>query len=198
MRRRARLLAVLGVLAGGALGVIGSTQTWLIATLRDGAELTVPGAAAIPVLTPLSLAVLALGGALALVGRAARWVLSAVAVAIGAVLVWQIAALLADAPVAAVSGTVTEATGISGVAAVGELVAVIDTTPWSTVGLAGAALIVAAGAAALATGHRWHSAGRRYVTEHASRPGDGPLDAVDSWDDLSRGDDPTDGPVAAR
>ncbi len=61
--RRARSTAVLAMLAAGALGVIASTQTWIDVTLDDGAQqtLAVAGADALPVLTPLSLAALALG-----------------------------------------------------------------------------------------------------------------------------------------
>ncbi|MFH5905902.1 hypothetical protein ACHM19_15340, partial [Clostridium perfringens] len=46
------------MLLAGALGVISSTQTWIDVTLADGAQqtLAVPGADAVPVLTPLSLA----------------------------------------------------------------------------------------------------------------------------------------------
>jgi ABC-type multidrug transport system fused ATPase/permease subunit len=69
--RRARLISVMAALVVGAMGVISSTQTWLVAVLDDGAghELAVTGAAAVPVLTPLSLAVLALGGWLVMQGN---------------------------------------------------------------------------------------------------------------------------------
>ena len=71
MTARARLLCVAAIVLAGAIGVISSTQTWLVVTLAGAEhELTVPGAAAVPVLAPLSLAVLALGGALPSVARA--------------------------------------------------------------------------------------------------------------------------------
>ena len=81
MIRRARLLCVVLVVLCGALGVISSTQTWLTVELQDAAHhvLDVPGASAVPVLAPLSLAVLALGAALSIVGPALRYVFGALA-----------------------------------------------------------------------------------------------------------------------
>ena len=45
MIARARMLGVLAILLGGAVGIVGSTQTWLEVTLRSGATeaLSVPG-----------------------------------------------------------------------------------------------------------------------------------------------------------
>jgi hypothetical protein len=54
-------------------------------------------------------------------------------------------------------------------------------------------LILLGGAFALATAHRWRSGGRRYQREplRARGLGSRPHDAIDAWDDLSHGDDPT-------
>jgi uncharacterized membrane protein (TIGR02234 family) len=199
MIRRARLLAVVGALAAGALGIISSTQTWLTVVLADGADqaLAVPGAAAIPVLAPLSLAALALGGALSIVGRVLRYafgVLAAVIAITLGVLTWQVAV---DPAVSSVASTVTTATGISGDAALFELIASVTTTAWPAVTLVGWAALLGAGVLTLATAHRWQGSGRRYRTDVAApapTPGvaeSRPHDAIDSWDDLSRGDDPT-------
>uniref|UniRef100_UPI0003B49BE0 Trp biosynthesis-associated membrane protein n=1 Tax=Microbacterium sp. B19 TaxID=96765 RepID=UPI0003B49BE0 len=85
--RRARSLSVVGMLLAGALGVISSTQTWIDVTLADGAQqtLAVPGADAVPVLTPLKPRALALGAALSIVGRVPAYVLGAIALAIAGV-----------------------------------------------------------------------------------------------------------------
>src|SRR6478736_8874164 len=88
--RRARLLSVVVIVLCGAIGVISSTQTWLTVELADGAHhtLEVPGASAVPVLAPLSLAVLALGAALSIVGLVLRYLFGGLTVAIAAVLAW--------------------------------------------------------------------------------------------------------------
>lgn len=202
MIRRARLISVATTVACGALGVIASTQTWLTVLLDDGADqaLEVPGADAIPVLAPLSLAVLALGAALSIVGPVLRHVFGALSVLIGLLLAWLTAQIVFGPPVAAVVSTVTTATGIAGERAVAELVLDIGATAWPAITLAGWVVLVAAGAFTLATARRWAGSGRRYRTDDrtaltgpsGARPHDAAgSSAIDDWDDLSRGEDPT-------
>lgn len=194
MIRRARLLAVVAMLVAGGIGVIGATQTWLVVTLADGSAeaLPVPGAAAVPVLTPLSLAVLALGLALSIVGPALRYVFGAVGLAIAAVLGWMSAQVLFAAPVGAVAATVTTVTGVAGDKAIAGLIASVAPTPWPTISVIAALVLGAASSLTLGTASRWRGgAERRYQTATARAAGARPRDAIDSWDDLSRGDDPT-------
>jgi len=198
--RRARLLAVVAAVAAGALGVISSTQTWLWVVLEDGGSaLPVPGASAIAVLAPLSLAVLALGGALSIVGLVLRYVFGALSVAIAVLLAWLTAQVAFVHPTSAVAATVTEATGISGEDAVADLVAQIDPTAWPFVTLVGWVVLLAAGVITLVTAHHWRGSGRRYRTDAATPAAptatSPPHDAIDSWDDLSRGEDPTARPL---
>lgn len=201
MIRRARLLGVVGILLAGAIGIISSTQTWLDVDLTAGGEpLPVPGASAIPVLAPLSLAVLALGGALSIVGLVLRYAFGVLTVLAGGILLWLTAPIVFTQPISAVASTVTTATGISGQDAVGRLVAGISATAWPAVTLVGWVLLLAAGVFTLATAHTWRRVGRRYDAEQsaAKRPAEGPLDAIDSWDELSRGEDPTGPPATDR
>ena len=196
MTRRARLMAVLAMVVAGGTAVISSTQTWLDVTLTDGAAhvLAVPGAAAVPVLAPLGLAALALGLALTIVGRVLRYVFGGIAVAVGGLmlaLTWPVAV---DPPVTAAASTVTDTTGLSGTEAVSALVAGMTVTPWPWVTVVAAVILVVGGIWTLASAHRWKGAGRRYRTEVAGVAGPAssrPHDAIDSWDDLSRGTDPT-------
>ena len=197
MRRRARLLAVVTTVACGALGVISSTQTWLAVVLDDGAAhtLEVSGAAAIPILTPLSLAVLALGAALSIVGLVLRYLFGGLSIVIGAVLTWQTARVAIEHPIGAYASVVTDATGIAGDASVAQLVASVSATAWPVVTLAAWAVLVLAGAFTLATARGWAGTGRRFRTDDTARragaAGSRPHDAIDDWDDLSRGEDPT-------
>jgi hypothetical protein len=179
----------------GAGGVLSSTQTWLHVTLTGPAadELTVAGAGAVPVLAPLSLAVLALGLALTIVGPVLRYVFGGIAVAAAVILGIITAAVAYELPVSAVARTVTDATGITGDAPVAHLVARITPTAWPTVTLALWIVLLAAGVFVLVTAHRWAVGGRKYRTDATDRSTTGPLDAVDSWDGLSRGEDPTAG-----
>lgn len=196
MTARARSLAVLLILAAGATGVIASTQTWLTVTIEDGARdlLPVSGAAALPVLAPLSLTALALGAALAIAGTVLRYIFGVLTVVIAGTLGVATGVIALTTPVAAVVSAVTEATGIAGLEAVDDLVTAISATPWPLITLAACVVLLGAGVLILATAHRWPGAGRKYRTTAETAP-DGAAsrrtDAIDSWDELSRGQDPT-------
>jgi hypothetical protein len=192
------MMAVGGILLTGAIGVISSTQTWLTVVLGGSATRTleVSGAQAIPVLAPLSLTVLALGAATAIAGRVLRYVFGAVTVAVAGILAWLTGTVAFTHPTSAVAGVVTAATGITGNDAVRVLIARIDATAWPYVTLLGWILLLAAGVLVLATAHQWQGSGRRYQTDAATSQAAAPAasrphDAIDSWDDLSRGEDPT-------
>ncbi|GAB3601829.1 Trp biosynthesis-associated membrane protein [Microbacterium aureliae] len=206
MIRRARLLAVVGILAPAALGVVSATQVWVTATLADGAAepLQVAGADAVPLLTPLSLAALALGAALSIAGRILRYAFGVLCVLLAAALGALTVPVVAAPPVSSVASSVTEATGITGLAAVAELVVSLVATPWPAIALAAWLVLLSAGVLVLLTAHRWSASDRRYRSaaeagsgaREARMPAAGEtarrrVDAIDSWDDLSRGDDPT-------
>jgi uncharacterized membrane protein (TIGR02234 family) len=200
--RRGRSLAVAVIALCGALGVISSTQTWMHVALVDGAseDLAVPGASAVAVLAPLSLAAIALGLALSIAGTVLRYVFGVlavvIAVALGAFTAW----VLFAQPTSAIAATVTAATGIAGETALSALVESITVTAWPAITLVVCVVLLAAGLFALLTAHTWPRSGRRYRTEDDAGPaaasaGSRPHDAIDSWDDLSRGEDPTTRPV---
>ena len=191
--RRGRSTAVIAFLLAGAVGIISSTQTWLSVIRADAGEpILVPGADALALLAPMSLAVLALGAALALVGRVLRYIFATLALLGGALLTWWTAEIAFTAPVSAVAATVTETTGLAGGTAVTDLVASITPTVWPVLALIGWVLLVAASVFTLLTANRWKSAGKRFRTDAATHgASEGPVDAIDSWDDLSRGTDPT-------
>lgn len=199
MIRRARLIAILLTLLPGAIGVIAATQTWLTVVLADGAHhtLPVPGASAIPVLAPLSLAVLALGGALSVVGLVLRYIFGALTLVLAGVLTMLTGAVVMGPHTSHVAATVTEATGITGEKAVAGLVETVEISVWPAVTLVCWIVLLIAGAFTIATAHRWKGAGRRYTTADTpgrttpASTGSRPHDAIDDWDDLSRGEDPT-------
>ncbi len=200
MTRRSRMLAVLAAVVGGGLAVIGATQPWLEATLRDGAQavLPVPGTEALPLVTPLGLAALALGLALSIVGTVLRYVFGVIGVLIGAALLAESLRIALTAPPEAVVGVVADTTGLAGVEAVGTLVSAITVTAWPWITAIGALVVCAGGVLTLVTARSWRSTARRYRSDPAvearrpggSRPHDS-HDPIDSWDDLSRGSDPT-------
>lgn len=190
MMRRGRGICALLLLVCGALGLISSSQTWFLATVRTVAEpIEVTGAQALALLTPLSLTVLALAGVLALVALPLRYLFSALAAGIA---VWMFVVnlpLAFETPVGAVTGAITEATGLAGEEAVSALVTRLEATFWPATTLALWALLLVVAVLIAATAHGWRAAGKRFRTDTEAHTG--PVDAIDSWDDLSRGTDPT-------
>ncbi|WP_243225673.1 Trp biosynthesis-associated membrane protein [Microbacterium sp. CIAB417] len=190
--RRGRSITVLGFLAAGGVGVLSATQTWLVASRHDAAEpILVTGAQAQPLLTPLSLAVLALAAVLAIVGPVLRHILAALGGLIAVLLGWSTLDLLLTTPLSAVSSTVTEVTGLAGESAIADLVDAVTPTAWPAVALGGWVLLLVVAVFALFTARGWRSGGRRFRTDAPGSTSEGPVDAIDSWDELSRGTDPT-------
>lgn len=193
VRRRARSISVFGFLLAGAIGIISSTQTWLTVERADGGQpIDVPGADALPLLPPLSLAVLALGAALSIASPVLRLVFGVLGGAAAVLLGWSSAQLLISAPSSAIASTVTEVTGLAGSEALSSVVAGVVPSAWPVLALVGWVVLLASAVLVMATWRRWGTGGRRYRTDatpHA--PADGPVDSVDSWDELSHGTDPT-------
>ncbi len=204
---------VLALLAAG-LVLTASTQTWyalrLSASSGHSGALSVTGTDAAPALAALSLAGVALAGALALAGRVLRYVLAVLGLVLAASIIGSTLSAMTD-PTGTGIAVVTKATGIAGDSSVRAMVARVDPSAWPALSLVGGILLAAAAVAAAATAHRWPSASRRYGatrpassaqrTPSAVHEGLSAADlrarardaAIDDWDDLSRGDDPTTG-----
>ncbi len=95
---------------------------------------------------------------------------------------------------------------MSGSGPTAELVAAAIATAWPAVAIVGGVLLVLAGIAVLVTGTRWPTSSRRYraarladadeVAGHEAGGRAASDRAIDDWDELSRGDDPTADAVA--
>ena len=214
--RRARFTTVLLLLAAGALLLIASTQPWFVVVLGESPDtpLDVSGSAAVPVLAPLALAALAVAAATSIAGRFLSYSAAALAVLLGLALTVLIWASATGDTAAAISPSVTEATGIAGADAVAALVRRVEATAWPVIALILSVAVLVIGLFAAASAHAWPQTGRRYRTDSRARSGAdaahgaegerpavgaeqtseanaAPLDAIDSWDDLSHGSDPT-------
>lgn len=191
--RRGRSFTVIGLLLAGGIGIISSTQTWLTVIRSDAGEpIEVPGADAVALLAPLSLAVLAAGAALALVGTVLRYIFAVLSLSAGALLAFWTAQILIDTPLSAVAPTITATTGLAGERTLGDIALAIEPTAWPTIALVGWAILIITALFALITAHRWRHGGRRFRTDAAPHTDTvGTVDPIDSWDDLSRGTDPT-------
>jgi uncharacterized membrane protein (TIGR02234 family) len=189
-------------------------------TAEHTTTIVVAGSAAAPALTALALAGLALTAALAIAGPVFRIVLALLGVLLGiSVLVSAISAVT-DA-VRASTAAITSATGVAGDASVKRLVDSVVTQFWPWLAVVGGVLVILASAAVVVFSRLWPGPSRKYQTRFAAEDGrpasevvgeaatadeepdrthddtpetPGTLDrdtAIDSWDELTRGDDPT-------
>ena len=211
--RRTKYLTLLLILVGSGLAFLSSTQTWfslrLAAVAGHLTTVNVSGANAAPALTALALAGLALVAAFALGGRVIRVFLAVVGMTLGGLVVVSVVSVLAD-PIAACTSSITAATGIAGEHSVRLLVTEKTGSVWPWSAIAGGVIIFAASLWALIRFRRWPETSRKYqvrfVSVDDSSDGEKRIDdnaqaheprslsresAIDSWDDLSRGDDPT-------
>jgi hypothetical protein len=196
--RWARETTQVQVVAALALAVFGTTtQTWLTVHLdptqlgqavnsQDG--LQVQGSKAATTVTALALVALAGGLAASIAGRIARWIITAIILLAAAGIVGAAAVVQAD-PLAAAQGSIAAATGISGSSVQ------VGVTAFPALAVVAGCLLGLAALAIVPAGRYW-KARTKYDTAAtgagagtAAAPG--PADEIDSWDRLSRGDDPT-------
>lgn len=211
----ARKSTVVLLIAVLALAVFGSTtQTWLTVHLdpqqlgqgtavRDG--LQVQGSKAATTVTALALVALAGGLAASIAGKVARWVITGIIVLAAAGIIAAAATVLGD-PLAAAQGSIAAATGVSG------STADVSVTAFPVLAVVAGSLLAVGGLLVVPAGKHWKtrtkydtaaqgtthqgSAGQGSTEQGTTRPGSpgapaGPVDEIDSWDRLSRGDDPT-------
>lgn len=193
------ILAAVAVAAG--LGILAATQLWFVlhltAAAGHDAPVDVAGSLAAPALTALSLAALALVAAFAIAGRLLRLVLGVLGIILGGCVILA-AALAMGNPVHSSVSAVTKATGVAGDTPVADLVASVDSSLWPAAALTAGILLAAACYAAIITAKAWPGPSRKYQAvrfEQADPDTEGTESkrdrAIDSWDELSRGDDPT-------
>jgi uncharacterized membrane protein (TIGR02234 family) len=164
--RRLKLVTILtGVLLAG-VGLLTWTQPWfrvVVESPQGGRlDLTAAGDVAGSPVSALSLAALALVGALTIAGRVFRVVLGLVQVALGAGVAVTAATALAD-PVRASGSAVTDATGVDGQDSLRALVSATEATPWPWAALVAGVLAALLGVAIVLTSGSWPQAGRKYT-----------------------------------
>lgn len=190
--RKSTLILLVAVLALAVFGT--TTQTWMTVTLdpnqvgQAGAAqsaLDVQGSKAATAVTALALVALAGGLAAAIAGRIARWIITAIIVLASAGIVAAAATVLAD-PLAAAQGAIAAATGITGSQAQ------VAVTAFPALAVVAGCLLAIAGLLIIPASRHWKTRTKYDApAAGASAATSGPVDEIDSWDRLSRGDDPT-------
>ena len=184
---RRKAIVVLAAIAASLAAFGTTTQTWLNVRLPEGnvqtPDLAVPGSEAAVAVTALALVGLAAALAATLAGRVARIITAVLRGLAGAM-------VLAD-PYAAASSKIGEATGQVGQDAA------VTVTVFPALGLACGLLMVVVAVWLAVAGRHWTTS-RKYSGATGPRQADGSppdrgaVDEIDSWDQLTRGTDPTD------
>ncbi|BCW58496.1 MULTISPECIES: Trp biosynthesis-associated membrane protein [Micrococcaceae] len=172
-----------------ALAVFGATtQTWIEVRLdptgASNSDLHVQGSKAATAVTALAVVALAGGLAASIAGRIARWIIAVLIVLSAAGIILAAITVLMD-PLGASQGAIAAATGVSG----GQADAAATAFPVVAI-VAGALLALCAVALALA-GRHWTSRTKYDAGARSRKSSNEPVDEIDSWDSLSRGEDPT-------
>lgn len=191
--KRAKYSLMLGSLAAAGLTLIAWTQQWLTVTLTEAGQHSLPvdGAIAAPALAALALATLALAAALAIAGIWFRFLLGVLQVLLGASITLSAVLVFID-PVGAAEPAVTDATGIAGAESVASIVSSATVTAWPAITLALGILTILAGIGIVVTARLWPTSSKKYSAVRLEPVATEEMpDAVDSWDELTRGDDPT-------
>lgn len=194
--RRAKLVAILGIVATSAVVLIGGNLVWFTAHVESGL-IEVVGQVAAPPLSGLALAGLALAGALSLAPLVLRLILGILQIVLSALVAVSVMPSLTD-PAGRVATRVTEVTGIAGDGPVRALLDRVDIGPWPVIVLVTAVIGALAGVWILVTGRRWPQPGRKYASkgtgEQVAPPSSkepASTSREDEWDALTRGEDPT-------
>ncbi|MEZ0449192.1 Trp biosynthesis-associated membrane protein [Cellulomonas sp. ICMP 17802] len=182
---RGRAAALLLVLAG--LTAVVAVPTWFTTTgttaLQGTVTVHVAGSQVAPAILAAAVAILASVAAVALVGRAGRWVVAVVVAACGVLVVGTTLTVLGD-PVAAVTPVVAEQTGV------GRLAGPVTTSAWPWLAVGVGVLDVLAGGWLVVASRGWSGPSRRHEAPAAPVVPAQPDERSD-WDALSRGDDPS-------
>ncbi|HIW47038.1 MAG TPA: Trp biosynthesis-associated membrane protein [Candidatus Yaniella excrementigallinarum] len=187
-----RSMTVLILLLGGAIALIGSTQTWVTATGFEAAHIShvqLSGQEASPIITAMSLVTIAAGAALSIARNLGRWIIGIVAILSAIAIGWASLSVWTS-PATAVAPKIAETTGTTGMEDIADNIDV-SLLPWLTV--FGALLVLLGGIVTLIFGSRW-PVGKTKKYERADQIAvdhDAQLDEIDTWDELSRGEDPT-------
>ncbi|NWL12221.1 hypothetical protein DM793_13115 [Paenarthrobacter nitroguajacolicus] len=172
-----------------ALAVFGATtQTWIEVRLdpagASNSDLHVQGSKAATAVTALAVVALAGGLAASIAGKIARWIIAVLITMSAAGIVLAAVTVILD-PLGAAQGSIAAATGVSG----GQADAAVTAFPVVAI-VAGCLLAVCAIVLPLA-GRHWTSRTKYDAAARVRKSGSEPVDEIDSWDSLSRGEDPT-------
>ena len=209
-RWQRKATVVMGTVLLGALAFGTTTRTWLNVTLPATDVVTpdvaVSGSDAATAVTAFAVVGVAAALAAAIAGRVGRWIIGVI-IAVSGIGVAVASYRIVSDPLQGAAGAIGKAIGVSSAEGTA-----VELTAMPYVATAVGILLALAGVWLVLAGRHWTTT-RRYATADtvptepgatpagsgASAPADragetepGELDEIDSWDRLTRGEDPTD------
>ncbi|WP_066298269.1 Trp biosynthesis-associated membrane protein [Arthrobacter luteolus] len=193
-RWRRKSTVVFGTVLLGAAAFGTTTRTWLDVVLPQAAvntpDIAVAGSEAATAVTAFAVVAVAAALAGSIAGKVARWIIAVVLAVAGIGVAYASWAVVQD-PAQGAAGAVGKAIGVSGAAG-----AEVSLTPMPFLAAAAGVLIVLAAAWFAAASRSW-PVSRRYAAQPATGAAakdestQPPIDEIDSWDRLTKGEDPT-------
>lgn len=182
-------LILLAILA--ALAIFGTTtQTWIHVAITQQqvqqANLNIAGSKTAVAVSALAVVALAAALATSIAGKIARVITSVIMLLSAIGIIGVVSSILAD-PSTAAMAEVGKATGVVGIKNDATL------TVFPVVAIVAAVVLAIAALLILWQGRAWSIRSKYDIPTKGSAgsKSDGPVDEIDSWDQLSRGDDPT-------
>jgi len=188
---------VLGISAGALIALSGWTQVWFVFSASEGvalSDVTVSGTEIRPLVSALAFGSLAAVGALLLAGPRARIFILVATVIIGTSGLVSVFTATAS-PVGAAISSLSSVLGVVDVSAVTQAVTRTSLTAWIWATAFGFALLTAAAASGVVSSRRWTQPTDRFnrpeIEANSADVRSSQIADGDSWDSLSRGEDPT-------
>lgn len=188
---------LLALALGALLAMSAWTQAWFVFSISEGvaaSDVTVAGTESRPLVSSLAIGALAAIGAILLAGPVERILILIATVVIGASGFVAVVSAIADPAVAALN-SLSSVLGVVDISAVSQAVTGITITPWPWVTALGFLLLIVFALFGIFSTRQWGNPTQRFnrpeigtssASEQKAEIADG-----DSWDSLSRGEDPT-------
>jgi len=188
---------LLALSLGALLALSAWTQAWFVFSISEGvaaSDVTVAGTESRPLVSALAIGALAAIVAILLAGPVVRILILVATVVIGVAGLVTVVSATADPAVAALS-SLSSVLGVVDTSAVAQAVTGISITPWPWVAALGFSLLFVFALFGIMSTRQWGNPTQRFNrpeigTSSASHQNAENADG-DSWDSLSRGEDPT-------
>ncbi len=197
MSRHSKRNVLLGIGCGALLTLASWTQIWINFSVSEGATTTVlavPGTSASPLISAIALGSLAAVGALLIARRVARIIVLGAVLILGMGGVVTLLVTFAN-PVSASLIVLSATLGLSDIQTVSASVVETSITLWLWLAVVGFLVVCCCATWGLVSEPKWASPTDRFTRPEINASSQATTSsksrAIDAWDSLSRGDDPT-------